>query len=115
MILNSTNAKQIQKLLNTPYIEKWIGHKIQIGIEKVRAFGDIVEALRVRKFLPKNIEIKCERCGNNITASGNMSAEQVAEYAKKKFGKNLCVTCGKAAAAENGRQKTEAENAEADQ
>ena len=57
MILNSTNAKQIQKLLNTPYIEKWIGHKIQIGIEKVRAFGDIVEALRVRKFLPKNIEI----------------------------------------------------------
>ena len=115
MILNSTNAKKIQKLLNTPYIEKWIGHKIQLGIEKVRAFGDIVEALRVRKFLPKNIEIKCERCGNNITASGNMSAEQVAEYAKKKFGKNLCVTCGKAAAAENGRQKTEAENAEADQ
>lgn len=49
-----------------------------------------MEALRVRKFLPKNIEIKCERCGNNITASGNMSAEQVAEYAKKKFGKNLC-------------------------
>ena len=42
-----------------------------------------MEALRVRKFLPKNIEIKCERCGNNITASGNMSAEQVAEYAKK--------------------------------
>ena len=45
MILNSTNAKQIQKLLNTPYIEKWIGHKIQIGIEKVRAFG---EALSIR-------------------------------------------------------------------
>ena len=45
MILNSTNAKQIQKLLNTPYIEKWLGHKIQIGIEKVRAFGDIVDCL----------------------------------------------------------------------
>lgn len=52
MILNSTNAKMIQKLLGTPYIEQWAGHKVQIGVEKVKAFGDVVEALRIRKFLP---------------------------------------------------------------
>lgn len=115
MILNATNAKQIQKLLKTPYIEKWVGHKIQIGVEKVKAFGDIVEALRVRKFLPKTVEIKCERCGSNITASNSMNAEQVAEYAKKKFGMKLCVACGKAAAAEQSRQKAEGANAESDQ
>lgn len=115
MILNSTNAKQIQKLLNTPYIEKWVGHKIQIGIEKVRAFGDVVEALRVRKFLPKTIDIKCENCGNNVTASGNMSVEQVAEYTKKKFGKKLCISCGKAAAAEINQKKVDGTNGETDQ
>ena len=44
MILNSTNCKMIQKLAGTPYIEKWVGLKIQVGVEKVKAFGDVVEA-----------------------------------------------------------------------
>ncbi len=43
MILNSTNMKMITKLLGTPYIENWRGHKIQIGAKKVKAFGEIVE------------------------------------------------------------------------
>lgn len=93
MILNATNAKMIQKLLNTPYIEQWAGHKVQIGIEKVKAFGDVVEALRVRKFLPKAIAIKCETCKKDIIASNGMSPDQLAAYTAQKYGKKLCAAC----------------------
>ena len=95
MILNSTNAKMIQKLLGTPYIEQWAGHKVQIGVEKVKAFGDVVEALRIRKFLPKTVSIKCESCKQDIVAANGMSAEQVASYTASKYGKKLCADCAK--------------------
>ena len=98
MILNATNAKMIQKLLNTPYIEQWAGHKIQIGSEKVKAFGDVVEALRVRKFLPKSASIKCESCGKDIIAALGMSPEQLAAYTRKKYKKCLCSECATAEA-----------------
>lgn len=95
MILNSTNCKTIAKLLKTPYIEEWNGHKIQIGSERVRAFGDVVDALRVRSSLPKTVKIVCEQCGSDITASHGMTAEQVATYTAKKYGKKLCIECAK--------------------
>ena len=59
MILNVTNCKMIAKLLKTPYIERWAGHRIQIGAEVVSAFGEKVEALRVRKALPEEASIAC--------------------------------------------------------
>lgn len=93
MILNSTNAKMIQKLIGTPFIEEWVGHKIQIGTEKVKAFGDVVEALRVRKFLPKVTAIKCESCGGDVIAALGMSADQLAAYTAKKYKKKLCAGC----------------------
>lgn len=93
MILNSTNMKMIQKLLKSAYIEDWSGHKIQIGIEKVKAFGDVVEALRVRKTLPSAVEIKCEKCGAVIVASNGMSPEQLAQYTFKKYGAKMCAKC----------------------
>lgn len=93
MIINSTNAKTIQKLLGSPYIEDWSGHKIQIGTERVKAFGDIVDALRVRKFLPKTVAIKCESCGGDVIAALGMSADQLAAYTAKKYKKKLCAGC----------------------
>lgn len=111
MILNATNAKMIQKLLNTPYIEQWAGHKVQIGVEKVKAFGDVVEALRVRKFLPKAVTIKCEVCQNAITPANNMNAEQLAAYTKKKYGKAMCAACATKAAAGTDKP-TETEHAD---
>lgn len=93
MILNATNAKMVQKLLKTPYIEEWAGHKIQIGIEKVKAFGDVVDALRVRKFLPKDNALKCEKCGGVISPAYSMSPAQLAEYTKKQYGAALCAKC----------------------
>lgn len=102
MILNSTNAKMIAKLLKTPYIEDWAGHKIQIGVESVKAFGEVVEALRVRKFLPAERSVKCAACGAPIKAAGGMSAEQVAAYTAKKYGAKLCGACA-------AKRKTELE------
>ena len=93
MILNSTNCKTISKLLKTPYIERWAGHRIQIGAEVVSAFGEKVEALRVRKQLPESVEIACEECGQFISPAFNMTASQLASYTKKKYGKCLCAEC----------------------
>ena len=93
MILNSTNCKTISKLLKTPYIERWAGHRIQIGAEVVSAFGEKVEALRVRKQLPEKADIACEGCGQFISPAFNMTVSQLAAYTKKKFGKCLCAEC----------------------
>jgi len=49
MIMNSTNLKTIHKSLDTPYIEDWIGKKLELTVEKVKAFGEIHDALRVIK------------------------------------------------------------------
>jgi hypothetical protein len=119
MILNATNMKMITKILGTPYIENWTGRKIQIGIERVKAFGDIVDALRVRKQLPKDKTILCERCGKPIMAAYNMSPEQFAAYTKKNVGAAVCAPCAKQISAERKkaeeeRAKSEVNNAEAD-
>ena len=106
MILNVTNCKMIAKLLKTPYIERWAGHRIQIGAEVVSAFGEKVEALRVRKQLPEDAQIACEECGQFIQPAFNMTATQLAAYTKKKYGKVLCAECAQAKkGAENSADK----------
>ena len=118
MILNATNMKTITSLLGTPYIEDWSGKKIQIGVEKVKYAGDLVDALRVRKFLPAVKAFKCESCGKNIMARGNMDASGMAKYTKQKYGKALCADCAtqiaaQMKAAESAEQpQEEAENAD---
>ena len=53
MILNKTNMKIITKLFGTPYIEDWSGRKVIIYAAKVRAFGEMIEALRIKNQLPQ--------------------------------------------------------------
>jgi hypothetical protein len=52
MILNATNQKTIQKLFNSPFIEKWSGGRMTLYVAKVKAFGDVVDALRIRSTVP---------------------------------------------------------------
>ena len=115
MILNSTNMKTITKLFGTPYIEDWSGRRIQIGIEKVKAFGDVVDALRVRKFIPAENVPKCESCGGEIQPRGNNSAEQIAAYTKKKYGQALCSACATRMATELRAAVQEAPNENVDE
>lgn len=96
MILNVTNAKVLEKLLKTPFIENWSGRKIQIGVESVKAFGDVVDALRIRKFLPRETgTAKCSDCKSDVTAAGGMTPQQVVAFSQKRFGDTLCAACMK--------------------
>ena len=52
MILNSTNCKTLTKVYGSPYIQDWIGKSVTIYAEKIKAFGDTVEALRIRPTKP---------------------------------------------------------------
>lgn len=51
MICNRTNAKVITKLHKTPYIEQWSGKKIQLYSSRITAFGEEVDALRIRDYV----------------------------------------------------------------
>jgi hypothetical protein len=52
MILNKTNAKIVTRVLGTPYIEQWNGKKIILYVAKVNAFGEEVDAIRVKNQKP---------------------------------------------------------------
>lgn len=52
MVLNKTNCKTLEKLYG-PYLEDWQGKRIMIESRKVKAFGDEVDALRIKKTIPE--------------------------------------------------------------
>ena len=101
MILNVTNKKRICKLYKTKETEKLKGKAVTIRTERVKAFGDVHDALRIKPVIPQPVNAvlpKCEQCGKDIHAAGNMNPEQTAAYTKKKYGKALCAGCATAAA-----------------
>lgn len=81
MIVNSTNAKAISSCLGSPYIEDWVGKKIVLYVAKVKAFGETLDALRVKKE-PISLPIlndKHPKWNDAITAlkSGNTTIEKI--------------------------------------
>ena len=94
MVLNRTNSKTITKLFKTPYIEQWKGKKIQIYIEhNIQAFGEVVDGIRVRPFLPKDDKPICSKCNQEIQAFNGRSPQALASYTQQKYGKILCSAC----------------------
>lgn len=111
MVCNRTNAKTITKVLGSPYVEHWAGKKIQLFPTTTKFGGEVVECIRVRTTAPKQAApIKCEKCGQQILPAANMTAEQLADYTKQKFGKKLCLKCGQ----EAGKTQPEPEKANAE-
>lgn len=107
MIANVTNKKTICKLYKTKDTEKLKGKSVIIGIERVKAFGGVHDALRIRPRVPtvaSTAAPKCESCGKDIAASGSMNPEQVAAYTKAKYGKCLCGECATAIAKQGAKQ-----------
>ena len=101
LILNVTNAKMIEKHAGTPYIERWGGVRIVLVVERVKAFGDVVDAVRVsKKKAPQKAKeapqsFTCADCGESVTdETQSMSAAALAAYSKKKFGVAVCTKCG---------------------
>ena len=110
LILNKTNCKTITKLFNTPYIENWAGKKITMYVKLVKAFGDVTDAVRIREKAKaeKVPDIKCEACGKTIKGMGQYGPDFVASKNKERYGKCLCIECGKKAQAELDAAKAKA-------
>lgn len=101
MILNVTNKKTICRLYKTKDTEKLKGKAVVIGVDTIKAFGGIHDALRIRNREPAAASVylpKCEGCGKEIGAYGSMNAEQVAATRRKRYGKALCEDCARDAA-----------------
>lgn len=114
LILNVTNQKLMQKLFGTPYIEEWVGRQVTLFATKVKAFGEMTEAVRVRPFLPKPIST-CADCKGEVKPAHGMTATRVAEYTTKTYGTKLCADCAtKRKQAETAPTETEPTNTEED-
>jgi len=48
IILNNVNQKVIARVAGSPFVEQWAGVKIIIFVDKVKAFGETTDCLRVR-------------------------------------------------------------------
>jgi hypothetical protein len=48
MIMNATNSKMLTSLSGSPYVEKWIGTSFKLVIVKIKAFGEFIDALRIK-------------------------------------------------------------------
>lgn len=108
MVLNATNMKTLEKLFHSKYIEDWSGGKIQIFVASVKAFGDVVDALRIRPYTPaapKQEKPICADCSAEIQGYGEYSAEQIAERNQRKYGKPLCIPCAKKRAEKEKEEK----------
>jgi hypothetical protein len=111
MVCNATNAKLITKVVGSPHIDDWVGKKIQLYATEVKAFGDVVEAIRVRPKAPKTANDKpkpellpdhpkwddvVDRLGNGATIEAveqyfvisDQNKEILFEQAAIKFGEN---------------------------
>ena len=104
MICNVTNAKAISKVTRTDYIENWQGKRITIKTERVKAFGEVWDALRVDTKPPiatVNNQLICADCGEPIKAYQGVSAEVLANATLKKYSRQLCYECSTIAKSQN--------------
>lgn len=103
MIVNSTNRQTLKKLYKQVTANALEGKKIQLYIEhNVRnpSNGEMTDGIRIRDFIPKGgakapAAPKCESCKKEITGIAGYTAEQIAATNKQRYGKCLCVECGK--------------------
>lgn len=95
LILNVTNSKAITKVAGSPYFEDWTGNAIQLYVDPaVRAFGEVVSAVRVRPRKPVQKQaVKCADCAGDIRAAAGKGAEYIAQGTKKTYGVSLCWAC----------------------
>lgn len=67
MIVNATNAKRIEAIYKTGIVSQWVGKRIQLYVENVKAWGKVVPALRVREKVPTtNQEAELKRLNEEV-------------------------------------------------
>ena len=70
MVLNITNTKTIASLYGDLY-NQWVGKSIQVYATKVKAFGAVTTALRVRPVIPAN-SADVKQYVDKLNACGNI-------------------------------------------
>lgn len=112
MILNITNKKRLFKLYKTKDTDNLVGKRITITTERVKAFGDIYDALRIKPTVPPQVkqttpkQIICSDCKKPIKDAFGKTAAEMAEITKAKYGRALCGDCAMKIASA-GKQKSE--------
>lgn len=109
MILNVSRAKAISKVARSKFVDDWPGVSIQLFIDdNVKAFGDVVSAVRVRPTKPViRHAIKCGDCHRDILGTMGRGADYIATYTKRKYGVSLCSECAEKRAAEAAKHEQE--------
>lgn len=112
MILNVARSKAIEKVAGSGYMEDWPGVAVQLYIEHgIKAFGDVVSAVRVRPFRPRLQQAApvppCADCGGEIVPAMGKDARWLGAYTAKKYGVSLCASCAQKRAEEAESAQTE--------
>lgn len=110
MILNVARSKAITKVARSKFVEDWTGIQITLYIDdNVKAFGDVVSAVRVRPQKPVvRTAVKCADCGNDIQGAYGKGADYIERYTKKQYGVALCSECAAKRKAQQEAQEQEA-------
>lgn len=83
MILNATNCKTISKIYNTPFIDDWKDKEIVLIVSKIKAFGDIVDALRIKNVNPMREELTPNHAKWNDAIKAIKSGTSIESIRKK--------------------------------
>ena len=117
LVVNRINWKTLKKMFGSLTAATLEGKKIQLYLQSgVRnpGTGEKGDGIRIRDKAPTGTKYetpKCEACGKEITGLQNFTPEQIAATNKQRYGKCLCVECGKKAKAElEAKEKEEPVN-----
>lgn len=95
MVLNVTNAETIAEVTGTDKLAEWIGRKIIVGTSKIKAFGKVHNAIRVRPDKPDETIYVCEDCGQVVKPAAGKQPSELVEISKRNTGRALCLGCMK--------------------
>ena len=93
MILNTVNSEAISEAYGSKRVEDWEDKRIAITTEKVKAFGSLKDALRIRPYKPKVTEEICDECKKLIARHGDYSVNKIVTMTEAKYGRKLCWDC----------------------
>ena len=97
MVLNVTNAEAIAEVTGSDRIADWIGKRIIVGTSRIKAFGKMHDAIRVRTTKPDDTEYVCEECGAVLKPAAGKQPSELAEISRRNTGRVLCLACMKKA------------------
>lgn len=114
LIVNSTNRKVLRKLFGDAKASTLVGRQIQLYIDhKVRdpQDGGYTDGIRIRPFKPKPKQPvpNCSDCGGTIEPAHGKTAEWMAQYTLRHYGRAMCAVCAAKAKAAMQQPETEPE------